>query len=40
MFGTCFGEKGIHSRAAVGTNSLPLRIPVEIEAIVEVEEGV
>lgn len=32
-----FGEKGKHSRSAVGTNALPLGIPVEIEAIVEFE---
>jgi enamine deaminase RidA (YjgF/YER057c/UK114 family) len=31
------GEKGKHSRSAVGTNALPLNVPVEIEAIVEVE---
>lgn len=31
-----FGEKGRHARSAVGTNSLPLNVPVEIEAIVEV----
>ena len=28
-----FGEKGIHARAAVGVNSLPLCFSVEIEAI-------
>ena len=32
-----FGEKGKHARAAVGTNSLPSNIAVEIEMIVEVE---
>lgn len=32
-----FGEKGKHARAAVGMNSLPLNIAVEIEMIVEVE---
>eukprot|EP00612_Vaucheria_litorea_P002318 CAMPEP_0171453806 /NCGR_PEP_ID=MMETSP0945-20130129/1362_1 /TAXON_ID=109269 /ORGANISM="Vaucheria litorea, Strain CCMP2940" /LENGTH=111 /DNA_ID=CAMNT_0011978737 /DNA_START=231 /DNA_END=566 /DNA_ORIENTATION=+ len=32
-----FGEKGVHARSAVGTNALPLNIPVEIEAIVEIE---
>lgn len=31
------GEKGKHARAAVGTASLPLNAPVEIEAIIEVE---
>ena len=28
-----FGDKGIHARAAVGVNSLPLGFSVEIEAI-------
>ncbi len=32
-----FGERGAHARSAVGTNALPLNVPVEIEAIVEVE---
>lgn len=31
-----FGEIGVHSRSAIGTNSLPLDISVEVEAIVEV----
>ena len=30
------GERGIHSRSAVGTNSLPRNVPVEIELIAEV----
>ena len=30
-----FGDAGTHTRCAVGTNSLPLRIPTEIEAIVK-----
>jgi len=34
--GEIFGDKGIHARSAVGTNALPLGIPVEIEAIWEV----
>ena len=29
-----FGEKGRHSRFAVGTNSLPMNFAVEIEAVV------
>ena len=29
----------VHARSAVGTNALPLGVPVEIEAIVEVKEG-
>ncbi len=31
-----FGEAGRHARSAVGVGSLPMNIPVEIEAIVEV----
>lgn len=31
------GERGRHARSAVGTASLPLNAPVEIEAIIEVE---
>ncbi len=30
-----FGEAGRHARSAVGVSSLPMGIPVEIEAIVE-----
>ena len=33
-----FGEKGRHARSAVGTNTLPVNIAVEIEMIVEVED--
>ncbi len=33
-----FGEKGKHARSAMGTNSLPGGIPVEVEVIVEVED--
>lgn len=36
LLGQVFGDKGAHARSAVGTNSLPLNVPVEIEAIVEV----
>lgn len=32
-----FGETGRHARAAVGTNALPLGVPVEVEVLVEVE---
>ncbi|KDO35779.1 hypothetical protein SPRG_00518 [Saprolegnia parasitica CBS 223.65] len=35
--GKIFGERGVHARSAVGTNALPLGIPVEVECIVEVE---
>jgi enamine deaminase RidA (YjgF/YER057c/UK114 family) len=31
-----FGEKGVHTRCALGTNALPLNLPVEIELIAEV----
>lgn len=31
-----FGEAGKHSRSAVGTNSLPLNVPVEIDALIEI----
>lgn len=34
-----FGEKGRHSRAAVGVNSLPLGASVEVEAIFEIGES-
>ena len=34
---TVFGDKGKHTRAAVSTNSLPLGVAVEIDAIFEVE---
>src|ERR1041384_3901401 len=37
LFVSVFGEKGKHARSAVGMNSLPLNIAVEIEIIVEVE---
>ncbi|MBL7873235.1 MAG: RidA family protein [Cyclobacteriaceae bacterium] len=33
-----FGDKGKHARSAVGMNSLPSNITVEIEIIVEVEK--
>ena len=32
-----FGEKGKHARSAVGVNTLPGGIPVEVEVIVEIE---
>lgn len=37
LFCEVFGDKGLHARLAVGNNALPFNIPVEIEAIVEVE---
>ncbi|MBC2605311.1 RidA family protein [Pelagicoccus albus] len=33
-----FGEKGRHARIAIGASSLPFGAPVEISAIVEVED--
>lgn len=33
-----FGDKGKHARSAIGVNTLPFDIPVEIELIVELEE--
>ncbi|MSP95947.1 MAG: RidA family protein [Betaproteobacteria bacterium] len=36
LFVEVFGDKGRHARSAVGMNSLPMGIPVEIEVIVEV----
>ena len=32
-----WGEKGRHARSAIGASELPFDIPVEVEAIVEVE---
>ena len=32
-----FGNKGVHARAAVGVNSLPLGFSVEIEAIFKIQ---
>ncbi|ATF12568.1 RidA family protein [Brevibacillus sp. HB1.2] len=34
-----FGEAGKHARAAAGTSVLPFNNPIEIEMIVEVNEG-
>lgn len=31
-----FGDKGRHARTAIGTNQLPMNVPVEIELIVEI----
>jgi enamine deaminase RidA (YjgF/YER057c/UK114 family) len=31
-----FGDAGRHARAAVGTNSLPGGVSVEVEAVVEI----
>ena len=37
LFLKIFQEKGPHTRSAVGTNGLPLGVPVEVEAIFELE---
>ncbi len=37
LFVEVFGDKGRHARSAVGTNSLPMGIPVEVEMIVKVK---
>jgi enamine deaminase RidA (YjgF/YER057c/UK114 family) len=37
LFVEVLGERGKHARSAVGMGSLPNQIPVEIEAIIEVE---
>jgi enamine deaminase RidA (YjgF/YER057c/UK114 family) len=36
LFAEVFGDAGRHARAAVGVAALPLGVPVEVEAIVEV----
>lgn len=37
LFADVFADRGRHARSAVGVGSLPMGIPVEIEAIVEVD---
>lgn len=39
LFFDIFGEKGKHSRIAVGVSSLPLNSTVEIDAVVEIISG-
>lgn len=36
LFGTVFGDAGVHARSAVGVSVLPLDAPVEVEITVEV----
>jgi enamine deaminase RidA (YjgF/YER057c/UK114 family) len=36
FLGELFGDKGRHARSAVGTNSLPLDTPVEVELVVKI----
>lgn len=35
LFGTAFGDAGVHARAAVGVAALPMDAPVEVDVIVE-----
>jgi enamine deaminase RidA (YjgF/YER057c/UK114 family) len=35
LFGSVFGDAGVHARAAVGVAVLPLDAPVEVDVIVE-----
>ena len=37
MIASIFGDIGIHTRAAVSTNSLPLGVAVEVDAIFEIK---
>ena len=38
VFIDAFGEEGRHARSAIGTNSLPLGLTVEVESIFEINE--
>ncbi|WP_420547298.1 RidA family protein [Curvivirga sp.] len=37
LMGEIFGEKGKHTRIALGAGSLPLNVAVEIDAVIEIE---
>ena len=37
MMAVLGGERGYHARSAIGTNTLPLDSPVEVEAIITVK---
>ena len=37
IIASIFGDSGMHTRAAVGTNSLPLGVSVEVDAIFELK---
>ena len=39
VFIDAFGEAGRHARSAIGTNSLPLGLTVEVESIFEIDEA-
>jgi enamine deaminase RidA (YjgF/YER057c/UK114 family) len=36
LFGSVFGDAGVHARSAVGVAALPLDAPVEVEVTVEI----
>jgi enamine deaminase RidA (YjgF/YER057c/UK114 family) len=36
LFGSVFGDAGVHARSAVGVAVLPLNAPVEVEVIAEI----
>ena len=36
LFGSVFGDAGVHARSAVGVPVLPLDAPVEVEVIAEI----
>lgn len=38
LFIDAFGDEGRHARSAIGSNSLPLGLTVEVESIFEIEE--
>ena len=40
LIASVFGEAGMHTRAAVSTNSLPLGVSVEVDAIFELFDGI
>jgi len=35
---TLYGDRGKHARSAIGTNQLPLDIPIEVEIVVRVRD--
>ena len=37
LIASIFGDAGMHTRAAISTNSLPLGVPVEVDAISELQ---
>lgn len=37
LMGEVFGDRGLHARAAVGTNALPMGFAVEVTAVVQID---